>query len=352
MQIIELKASTSYKVYVGSGNLNNCGEIISSVRQFKRAVIVTDDIVSGLYSETVKNSLKNSGISVDVFVFKNGEESKSHTVLTEIYNFLTEKGVTRTDLIVALGGGVVGDITGYAAATYLRGIDVVHIPTTLLSQTDSSIGGKTAVNIAAGKNLVGAFKQPLCVISDTDTISTLSEEIYADGMSEIIKYGMIKSKELFDILSAGFDLEKTEDIIARCINIKKQVVEQDEFDKGERMLLNFGHTLGHSIEKHYNFTGISHGRAVSIGMMIMSEFCEKSGLSAAGTTNLLKECLEKYNLPTKIDVPISKLIKACLNDKKMESDKINIIICSEIGKSRILKLSIPEFYKLMELDYV
>lgn len=352
MQIIQINASSKYNIYVGSNILSRTGEFISFIKPYKKAVIVTDDIVEKLYADTVVKSLANYGILVDVFVFTNGEESKSHKTLIELYDFMSEKAITRTDLIIALGGGVVGDLTGFAAATYLRGLDFIQIPTTLLAQTDSSIGGKTAVNIASGKNLVGAFKQPKCVICDTATLKTLSYEIYSDGMSEIIKYGMIRSKSLFDLLSNKVTENQLEDVITECINIKKSVVETDEFDKGERMLLNFGHTFGHAIEKYYNYTGISHGKAVAIGMMIISEYSEKAGITEKGTTEKLKSCLEKYNLPTSIDVPVSQLIGTCLNDKKRETDNINVILCESIGKSEVKKLSIPEFYKLMEVDYV
>ena len=352
MHTIEINASSSYKVFVGRGILKQSGEIITQVKPFSKAVIVTDDIVAKLYSNTVITSLKEKGIEAELFVFKNGEESKSHETLLALYDFLSQKAITRTDLLIALGGGVVGDLTGYVAATYLRGMEVVQIPTTLLAQTDSSIGGKTAVNIASGKNLVGAFKQPLCIISDTETLLTLSDEIFSDGMSEIIKYGIIKSESLFNLLTEKLVNENLEKIIIECVNIKKSVVEVDEFDKGERMLLNFGHTFGHSIEKYYNYSGISHGKAVAIGMMIISEYSEKVGITKLGTTKKLKACLEKYKLPTETKIPVSDLIKSCLNDKKRESDKINVILCSDIGKSEIRKLSIPEFYKLMEVDYV
>ncbi len=352
MQAIQINASSSYNIYVGEGILSQSGKIISNTKVYKKAVIVTDDIVEKLYGDTVLKSLEKSGIIATIFAFKNGEESKSHKTLIALYEFLSQNAVSRTDLLIALGGGVVGDLTGFASATYLRGLDFVQIPTTLLAQTDSSIGGKTAVNIASGKNLVGAFKQPECVICDTKTLKTLSDEIYSDGMSEIIKYGMIKSKSLFDSLSKGINDTQLIDVITECINIKKSVIECDEFDKGERMLLNFGHTFGHAIEKAYNYTGITHGKAVAIGMMIISEYAEKSGITKKGTTEKLKACLEKYNLPTSTNFNISELIGTCLNDKKRETDKINLILCNDIGKSEIKKLSIPDFYKLMEVANV
>lgn len=352
MQTITINATTQYDIIVGNGLLDSCGEIISDISKSKKAVIVTDDNVGNLYAERTIKSLNKSGISTELFVFQNGEKSKSHEVLIRLYEFLTEKQITRSDLLIALGGGVVGDLTGFAAATYLRGMEVVQIPTTLLAQTDSSIGGKTAVNISNGKNLVGAFKQPLCVICDIDTFSTLPNEIFSDGMSEIIKYGMIRSRSLFDILTENCIDKHIEKVIVECINIKKSVVEADEFDKGERMLLNFGHTFGHALEKHYNFDGISHGRAVAIGMCIMSQATEKAGLSKVGTTDSLISCLKKNGLDTETDIPVKALIKNCLNDKKRESDKINLIVCKDIGESEILKLSIPDFFNLMEAENV
>ncbi len=347
MQIITINASTSYNIYVGNGILNDSGKLISQHTQSKRAVVVTDDIVDKLYSDRVISSLEQSGITTYKFVFKNGEESKCHRTLIELYDFLSDRQITRSDFLVALGGGVVGDLTGFAASTYLRGIDFVQIPTTLLAQTDSSIGGKTAVDIKSGKNLVGSFKQPLCVVTDIDVLDSLSDDNFSDGMSEIIKYAMIKSKSMFDKLYNEDIHKNLHDVIVECINIKKNVVEGDEYDKGQRMLLNFGHTIGHSIEKYYNYTGITHGKAVSIGMCLMTEITENSGVTKSGTTDRLVECLEKYNLPVKTDIAMSELVNTCLNDKKRENDFINIIVCDDIGCSSIRKLPINEFVELM-----
>lgn len=348
MQTITINASKSYNIFVGHGILTDSGKLISKHKAYKRAVIVTDDIVSPLYADKVAQSLNESRIATELFVFRNGEESKSHETLLRLYSFLVEKEITRSDLIIALGGGVVGDLTGFASATYLRGVDFVQIPTTLLAQTDSSIGGKTAVDIKEGKNLVGAFKQPELVICDLDTLSTLSEDIYADGMAEVIKYGMIKSQQLFDKLVERKDRTDLESIITECINIKKNVVEYDEFDKGERMLLNFGHTIGHAIEKSCNYTGITHGKAVAVGMVIMTRACERSGLCKEGTAESLVKCLEAFGLKTDTDKTLSELLPFCLNDKKRDNQSINIIICSCIGESYIKKLSINDFNKLME----
>ena len=216
----------------------------------------------------------------------------------------------------------------------------------LLAQVDSSVGGKTAIDLPCGKNLVGAFKQPKLVLCDTDTLSTLPEHFFIDGMGEVIKYGMIKSRELFDILlekDVNTVKEIIEDVVYRCVSIKRDVVEADEFDRGERMLLNFGHTLGHSIEQYYNYTGISHGRAVAAGMSLITEIAENRGMCASGTAAALKKCLEKYDLPCSAEPALSLLGEACLNDKKRSGGDISIVICSEVGKSSCVKMKIEEF---------
>lgn len=352
MQTITFCTSDRYDVFVKKEILDECGSIISKLTQSKKTVIVTDDKVDRYYSQRVIKSLENSGIHCDIFVFKNGEASKCHKTLINLYEFLTEKQITRSDFLVALGGGVVGDLTGFAAATYLRGIDFVQIPTTLLAQTDSSLGGKTAVDIASGKNLVGAFKQPLCVITDIDTLKTLDKNDFEDGMSEIIKYGMIKSKTLFDVLSDGNIQDNMNDIICECINIKKSVVECDEFDKGQRMLLNFGHTLAHSIEKYYNYTGITHGKAVSIGMCMITKISEGCGITESGTYDKLVKCLERFDLPTSTDIDMTTLVKTCLSDKKRENESINLVLCEKIGKSYIKKYSLKDFFGFMGVSNV
>ncbi|MBQ8435696.1 MAG: 3-dehydroquinate synthase, partial [Oscillospiraceae bacterium] len=273
MQTISVKASSDYNIYIERGLLNNCGRLIADVVNTRKAAVITDDIVDGLYYKKLEKALKDEGFSVVKFVFPNGEASKSTETLNDIYNFLCENSITRSDCIIALGGGVVGDISGYAAATFLRGLKYVQIPTTLLAQIDSSVGGKTAIDLPCGKNLVGAFKQPSCVICDPDVLSTLSEKIMSDGMAEAIKYGMIRDRELFELI-ASHNTENVssviDKIIYKCISIKRDVVENDEFDTGERMILNFGHTLGHAVERYYNYETYTHGSAVAIGMYMMT----------------------------------------------------------------------------------
>ena len=345
MTQITVNASQSYNIFIEHDILAKCGEILSSILNTKTLAIITDDIVNSLYADTVVTSLTNHGFKVCKFVFPNGENSKNISVLNEIYDFLCKNNITRTDCLIALGGGVVSDITGFAAATFLRGLDYVQIPTTLLSQIDSSVGGKTAVNLSCGKNLVGAFKQPECVICDPKTLITLSKELLSDGMAEAIKYGMIRNEKLFELFE-GHTIDNIMDcidkVVYRCISIKKDVVEADEFDKGERMILNFGHTLGHAIEKFYDYK-ISHGNAVAIGMCLITECAYKAGICDVEMLNRLISCIKAYNLPYKLDANINALVDLCSNDKKRQSDKISFIVCSKIGHSIIKKTSVDDF---------
>ena len=341
--------SASYDILIEGGLLNRCGELISSVEKSRKCAIVTDDNVDRLYGDITVKSLEKSGFTVSKFVVPHGEESKSHEQLISIYNFLCENDITRTDFLIALGGGVVGDLTGFCAATYLRGIDYVQIPTTLLAQVDSSVGGKTAVNIDSGKNLVGAFKQPALVITDTDTLSTLSEETYSEGMGEVIKYGMIRSLPLFEKLSGGESRKFVDEIIAECISIKRDVVQNDEFDTGERMILNFGHTLAHAIEKAAGYGTVPHGKAVAIGMYMITAAAEKQGKVKKGTAERLKGCLEANSLPCDYGISCDDLYRLSVGDKKRTSDKIRVIICAEPGSCEIVPLTLDEYKTLINL---
>lgn len=343
MQKVHVNASRSYDIFIGSGLIDKAGEYISAAIKARHVCVVTDDNVDPLYSAKLLSTLSDSGFRAEKYVFPHGEASKCHVTLLGLYDFLADKGFTRSDALIALGGGVVGDLTGFAAATYMRGIGFVQIPTTVLAQTDSSVGGKTAVDIAGGKNLVGAFYQPQLVLCDIDTLSTLTPEFFADGMAEVVKYGMIKSRELFDILVEKDVRDNLEDIITRCVSIKAQVVENDEREKGERMLLNFGHTLGHAIEKYYNYTGMSHGYAVAIGMSTFTHIAERRGMCAPGTADKLDSLLTKCHLPLTDGGPMDTLFHNSLGDKKRLSSGMNIIICPEIGRSEICSMSIDEY---------
>ncbi len=343
METIKVNASKKYDILIGQGILGQCGKLIASAMRSRKCAVVTDDNVDRYYGEATVKSLENEGFSVVKFVFPHGEASKSHATLLGLYDFLADNGFTRSDFLIALGGGVVGDLTGFAAATYMRGIEFVQIPTTVLSQVDSSVGGKTAVDIAGGKNLVGAFHQPSLVICDTDTLNTLTPEFFADGMGEVVKYGMIKSKELFNILADSDIRSNMTDIIKRCVSIKADVVANDEFDHGERALLNFGHTLGHAIEKYYDFSGISHGCGVAIGMSIFTHIAEAKGLCASGAADKLDALLKKCALPCSTDIDMNILYKNSLGDKKRNTNGIDIIICSDIGESAVVRMSLDEY---------
>lgn len=346
MMTITVNASVKYDVIIDKQLLENCGEYIKKVTPAEKIAVITDDNVDRLYSEKAEQSLRASGFKTAKFVFPHGEASKCSDTLNKIYGFLAENHFTRTDCIAALGGGVTGDMAGFAAATYLRGMDFVQLPTSLLAQVDSSVGGKTAIDIPEGKNLVGAFKQPCLVLCDTNALATLPRDFLTDGMGEVIKYAMIKSSDLFDILnSRSIDSigEVMDDIVARCVAIKRDVVEADEFDKGERMLLNFGHTLGHSIEQYYHYTGISHGRAVAKGMEMITSLAENKGICRSGLTAELLSCMEKYELTRDIEPKPSELGNACLNDKKRNGGSINVIICQDIGRSSAVKMTIKDF---------
>ncbi len=347
---ITVNTSCSYDVVIGKSLLADCADYIKNTVKSTNFAVITDDNVDRFYGDIVIKSLTSCGFSVVKFIFPHGEASKCSDTLNQIYDFLSNNHITRTDCIIALGGGVVGDITGFAAATYLRGLDYIQIPTSLLAQVDSSVGGKTAIDLPCGKNLVGAFKQPKLVLCDTSALSTLPNEYLIDGMGEVVKYGMIKSASLFETLEEN-DIDSIwgvlDDVIYECVSIKRDVVVDDEFDKGDRMLLNFGHTLGHSIEKYYNFTGISHGVAVAVGMRIITDIAEKSKLSVSGLAARLTACLGKYCLNAAIEPTIPELADACLNDKKRESDFISIIICEDVGTSSIKKMPVPEFLKLL-----
>lgn len=352
MKKITVNASKRYNILIEKGIIGDCGKYISEVTNAKKIAVVTDDRVNEFYSDTVVKSLKNAGFEVCKYVFPHGEKSKCSDVLNDVYMFLSENNITRSDCLVALGGGVVGDLTGYASATYLRGLEYIQIPTTLLAQVDSSVGGKTAIDLPCGKNLVGAFKQPLLVLCDTDTLKTLDEEFFIDGMGEVVKYGMIKSEQLFNKLSEHnlSDIQDIlDDVICECISIKRDIVEADEFDKGERMILNFGHTLGHSIEKYYNYTGISHGKAVAEGMKLITEIAEKDGVCFAGTYDRLVSCLSNYRLNLSNIPPVNELAGACLNDKKRDGGSISIIVCSDVGETKIIKMTVEKFLLFVNL---
>ncbi|SFK18549.1 3-dehydroquinate synthase [Marinilactibacillus piezotolerans] len=334
---------TSYALKIEKKLLNKVGKEIAQIFNGSKIMVVTDETVHGYYGETVLNQLKTAGYDVQCIVLPPGEQTKAFSSMPNIYSQLIEFGLTRSDLIIALGGGVVGDITGFAAATYLRGISFVQIPTTLLAQVDSSVGGKVGVDLPEGKNLVGAFYHPKLVLIDPLVLETLTDLSFADGMAEVIKYGCIKDEPFFNLLmdlsSREEVMEQIEYIIEKCCTIKKEVVQADEKDTSERMLLNFGHTLGHAIEAYYNYETYSHGQGVAIGMVELSKIAEEKSLTKSGTTEKIISILEKNHLPTKLAEPrdYAKILTYIKKDKKNFEGSLNVILLNEIGQAQKLK---------------
>ena len=340
MKTIRVNVTRPYTIFVGNKLLATVGDHCREVNAGTRALIVSDSNVSPLYAQQVTASLQSAGYDTELFVFSAGEENKRLSVISGIYAALASNGFTRRDLLVALGGGVTGDMTGFAAATWLRGIDYVQIPTTLLAQVDSSIGGKTGVDIPEGKNLVGAFWQPACVIADIDTLSTLPPVTFADGMAEVIKTACIKDLALFESLETGEAIqpEHLEDTIVACIQIKKTVVEHDETEAGERKLLNFGHTMGHALEHFYNYHTLTHGRAVALGMVLITEASERLALTSSGTTLRMMNVLEQYHLPIADTATLDDYLPSVGMDKKRSGSSIDLALLHTIGDSFIYRI--------------
>lgn len=333
MRTVHVNASESYDVMIGSGLLERAGKLISGVIRPCCAAIITDENVDALYGRQIEESLRRAGFSVLRFAFPAGEVNKRLSTLEAILEFLGEIHFTRSDVIVALGGGVVGDVAGFAAAVYARGVRFVQIPTTLLAAVDSSVGGKTAVDLQAGKNLAGCFHQPSLVITDTDVIRSLDENLLSDGAAEIIKYGILCDPVLFTQMGEAWK-NSLEEIIERSVTIKRDIVRADEFDNGERRLLNLGHTFGHAIEKCSGFS-VTHGQGVAIGMEIAAGAAEKEAIcSEIIRTN--RAC----GLPTCCPFDAQQLAQAALSDKKRMGSRIALVLPERIGECRIAETDV------------
>lgn len=346
MNTIHVSASRGYDVLIGPGLLSSAGAMTADVSAAARAVIVSDDIVFPLYGQPLRESLEDAGLSVCEFVFPHGESSKTLETYGRLLEFLCEKHITRSDVLVALGGGVVGDLTGFAAATYQRGIKLVQVPTTLLAAVDSSVGGKTAIDLVGGKNMAGCFYQPELVICDTKLLKTLPVQEYRCGCAEVIKYAVIGSAEFFAELDETPISEQLEHVISVCVSMKRDIVQRDEFDRGERVLLNFGHTFGHAAELCSGYT-LPHGMAVASGMAVMSKSAAKLGMCGVEVPEAVVALLEKYGLPTSIDFPLEKMLSAALADKKLSGSHFSIVTPERIGKCRIEKLTHAELGERM-----
>lgn len=341
MKRISVSASKQYDVIVDTALYTRLDTYMKTFPKATRAVIVSDSNVWPLYGNTVSQSLEKAGLDTCHYVFAAGEAQKnSHTYL-EILNFMAENQMTRSDLLIALGGGVVGDISGFAASTYLRGISYIQIPTTLLAMVDSSVGGKTAIDLHAGKNLVGTFYQPSLVLCDLDALNSLPTEIFRDGCAEVIKYAILFDSELFShLLEKGLDFHR-EYVISRCIQWKRDVVSKDEFDADERQKLNLGHTIGHSIEMQSKFS-LSHGQAVALGMAVVTAACANRGLCEKHLYTKVLTILEKFSLPTQCPYTADDLYSFALSDKKRNGNQIHLIIPKDIGNCVIYPVAVTQ----------
>ena len=340
MTAVPIRALRPYEVCIAPGLLPDLGPRAAALLPPRRAMLVSDDRVYPLCGPAAEASLTRAGFRVSRFVFPHGEKSKSLPTYTALVQALFDNDLTGGDSIIALGGGVVGDLAGFAAATYLRGMDFVQIPTSLLAMVDSSVGGKTGVDIPEGKNLVGAFWQPRLVIVDTSTLETLPPAFFTDGVGEIVKYACIRDRELFDLLESGEALTpaRLEETVLRCIDCKRRVVERDEREAGERKLLNFGHTLGHALERYYHYEGPTHGCAVAVGMARITAASEARGLTVPGTGERLLRVLKRCGLPADDPVNNAALLPGVSMDKKRDGVSIDLVILREIGDACVYRL--------------
>lgn len=339
---IRMDLKNAYDIEIGSKIIEKLNLFLKENYKNSKILIISDDLVYKIHKEKIIKEL--DGFFYKEFIIKNGENSKSTENLIKILEFAAQNQYRRSDLVIAFGGGVVGDISGLVASLYLRGIDYISIPTTFLSAIDSSVGGKTAVNLKAGKNLCGTFYQPKKVFIDTDFLKTLSDYYFNDGLAEAIKYGIIKDKSIFEEISkenVSKTYENLPSIIKKCLDIKKDVVKDDEKDFGIRQILNYGHTFAHAIEKNSNFE-ISHGHAVALGMKIMVKNFYESFYD-----DFIK-VLKKYNLDKEIDFDTEKILKVCMVDKKSRNDRINIIVVRNLGTCEILNIDLKDLRKIYE----
>ena len=348
MNKITVSASKKYDVLIGTDLIANMAQHIRSITKATKVAIISDSNVWPLYGQMAENSLTAQNYSCCHYVFPAGEASKNGTTYLEILNFLAEEKLTRTDAVVALGGGVVGDMTGFAAATYLRGIAYIQIPTTLLAMVDSSVGGKTAIDLPAGKNLAGAFYQPNLVLCDLDALNTLPADQFTDGCAEVIKCGILYDKKLFEHLEENGQRFDRKYVVSRCVELKRDVVCDDEFDTGARQKLNLGHTIGHAVEKNSNFA-LSHGRAVAIGTAIVSKAAVHKKLCSTATYQKITTVLEAFSLPITTVDSAETLYQVALSDKKRSGGTLNLIVPQDIGDCIILPTPISELKAFIEV---
>lgn len=347
MSCIEVRASRTYEVQIEPGILQQAGAWMRAVSDAPTVMLVSDDEVWPLYGPTVKKSLQSAGFHVTQFVIPHGESSKCTTGYFALLNVLCEARLTRKDAIVALGGGVVGDLAGFAAATYLRGIGFFQLPTSLLAMVDSSVGGKTAINLPAGKNLAGAFYQPQLVLCDPDCLATLPEEIFRDGCAEVIKYAILADEVLFNALERKPARKQLPYIIETCVRIKRDLVMQDEFDRGSRQLLNLGHTYGHALEVCSCYE-ITHGAAVALGMAMVLRAAAKLGYCEEEACTRALALLRKFGFFVECLYLADDMLEIMQHDKKADGEAVNLIVPTRIGSCRIESVPMRELLRWLE----
>lgn len=343
MEALTINTQPSYQVLLDRDLLERAGELSRDVLRGRRVLIVSDDNVAPLYIARVRESYVCAGFAVDEHVVPHGEHTKSLSTLAELLEYAASRGLTRADAMVALGGGVIGDLTGLAAALYMRGIELVQLPTTLLAMVDSSVGGKTAVNLEAGKNLCGAFYQPRLVLCDIGALDTLPRDIYAEGMAEVIKYGAICSTLILDELARGGDMTA---VIRECVRIKGDIVERDERDLGLRQLLNYGHTFGHAIEKLSDF-GMYHGEAVGVGMLIAAKVAQAQGWCADDVYSELRGLLKAQSLPLSTRFTADEIAAHAMSDKKKQGARLTLVLPERRGQCVLREIDAAELASLM-----
>ena len=339
-------AAKAYPVYIGGGLLGRCGELAAR-HSNGRCAVICDDTVCGLYGPQVCRSLEAAGLSPVLYAFPAGEQHKTLSTYGAILGFLAENHITRSDCVIALGGGVTGDMAGFAAAIYQRGIDFIQVPTTFLAASDASVGGKTAVDLPAGKNLAGAFWQPRAVICDTDTFATLPESAFQDGAAETLKHGLIADGEFFHFLMNEDMYRHMDAVVRRNVEIKAAVVAEDEREQGKRKLLNFGHTLGHAIEKCSGYR-VSHGHAVATGMVLAARAAEALGYGGQGTLEAVLAACERYGLPTVCPYSAGELYAAAIGDKKRSGGHIDVVVLREVGRAETVRLDLEGLREFTE----
>jgi len=346
LKTVTVSTGMPYSVQIEPGLITRVGEeTLHFVKHPCSVMVVTDDRVDSLYGEKVRQSFNQKGFHVHSHVFPHGEASKTLPVWMGILNALADKQLTRADIVVALGGGVVGDVAGFAASAYLRGLPFIQIPTTLLAMVDSSIGGKTGINLPMGKNMAGTFHQPLAVLCDPGTLATLRVETLRDGLAEAVKTSLLRDPGMFDWFRTGDYTHRMEEIIARCVRIKAEIVAEDEYDSGIRRMLNLGHTFGHAIEKASAYS-VSHGGAVAAGLAYASRLSYKLGICGEAVLTDVLEALKRCGLPASAPYPARMLFAVALSDKKRMGDRLTLILLKGIGDPIFYPVPVEKMEKM------